>query len=454
MGILTRARVRRLIVVYAVMALQLTMQVRAENTLAPLDCVLEPSEVVEVSSAVEGVIDQIHVDRNDLVKKGQLLVELDDEVETTQVELAAARASLRTNIDLMETELAFNKRNEERLTQLYATNTISLHIKDEAETDTRKSALQLKNARDAQELARLELAKARAILELRSMHSPIDGVIVARHKVAGEFVEDQSILRIAQLDPLVVEVIVPGERFGTIKEGMLVEVVPEHNGKQALMARVTMVDRVIDPSSGTFDVRAELENGDYSIPSGLHCTAQFTDQPYPAAAIAATANQAEPDVPQQNTGSEQPIANVAEAGGSVEGGVERSGEKETLSLPATHGLEQQVKIAPMLHVADSAACQAATVSRYSVSALAAENQLSLDELENTVLSSGYYDVVRLEGARGARLALGVFSSEESAVKVQRMMSDNGVQAQIKELGRRSANQCENAPAFAGISPPQ
>jgi RND family efflux transporter MFP subunit len=426
MGILTRARIRRLIVVYVVMVLQLTMQVRAENTLAPLDCVLEPSEVVEVSSAVEGVIEQIHVDRNDLVKKGQLLVELDDEVETTQVELAAARASLRTNIDLMETELAFNKRNEERLTQLYASNTISLHIKDEAETDTRKSALQLKNARDAQELARLELAKARAILELRSMHSPIDGVIVARHKVAGEFVEDQSILRIAQLDPLVVEVIVPGERFGTIKEGMLVEVVPEHNGKQALMARVTMVDRVIDPSSGTFDVRAELENDDYSIPSGLHCTAQFTDQPYPTAAIAeATDTDADP-----------------------------SGSVETLTMPAAQAAEQPIKIAPMLHVADAEACQEVTTSGYSVTALADENGLSLNELEAAVLSVGYYDVARLEGARGARLALGVFASEERAIKVQRRMSDHGVQVQIKPLQRKSASTCAGEPSFAGIAPLQ
>ena len=62
---------------------------------APLDCVLEPYEVVEVSSAVQGVINEIHVDRNDMVNKGQLLVELDSDVERTQVELARARAGSR-----------------------------------------------------------------------------------------------------------------------------------------------------------------------------------------------------------------------------------------------------------------------------------------------------------------------------------------------------------------------
>ena len=419
-----------LIVVSLALSLQLATLARAESVLSPLDCVLEPSEVVEVSSAVEGVIEEIHVDRNDIVKKGQLLVELDDEVETTQVELAAARARLRTNIDLMETTHKFNKRNEERLAQLYATNTISLHIKDEAETDTRKSALQLKNAREAQELARLELAKAQAILELRSMHSPINGVIVARHKVAGEFVEDQSILRIAQLHPLVVEVIVPGERFGTIKEGMLVEVVPEHNGKQALMARVTMVDRVIDPSSGTFDVRAELENDDYSIPSGLHCTAQFTNKPYPQALIA------------------EAVASEASEVGAEPGEIKKA---DTQLMPVADDSEQQIEVAPMIQMVDSKPCDEKTGSRFSVTALADENSLTLDDLEAAVLASGYYDVVRLEGSRGSRLALGVFSNEESALKIQRLMTDKGIEAQVKELRRNSAGHCTDGRSFAAVT---
>ena len=75
MGILTRASIRRLLVVYLMLALQASVQVMAQDRLEPLDCVLEPFEVVEVSSAVEGVIEQIHVDRNDRVSKGQLLVE-------------------------------------------------------------------------------------------------------------------------------------------------------------------------------------------------------------------------------------------------------------------------------------------------------------------------------------------------------------------------------------------
>ena len=121
-----------------------------------LDCLLEPYVVVEVSSAVEGVIETIHVDRNDVVKRGQLLVELDSEVEKTQVNLAKTRAAMRTNIELRATELAFHQRNLDRLRELYASDTISLHVKDQAETDTSKSRLQLRNAEDSQRLAQLD----------------------------------------------------------------------------------------------------------------------------------------------------------------------------------------------------------------------------------------------------------------------------------------------------------
>ncbi len=122
----------------------------AESEVGPaLDCVLEPYEVVDVSSAMEGVIGRIHVDRNDVVAQGQLLVELDSDVEQSQVNLARTRAELSTNIELRATELSFHERNRGRLQELYDSDTISLHVKDQADTDTSTSRLQLRNAKDS-----------------------------------------------------------------------------------------------------------------------------------------------------------------------------------------------------------------------------------------------------------------------------------------------------------------
>jgi len=56
------------------------------------DCVIEPNQLVEVSSAVTGVMDILKVKRGDFVKKGQILATLKSGIEKATVELARARA--------------------------------------------------------------------------------------------------------------------------------------------------------------------------------------------------------------------------------------------------------------------------------------------------------------------------------------------------------------------------
>ena len=406
-----------LAVLFPVMCGQAVAEESAEpNQPAPLDCVLEPYEVVEVSSAVQGVIDQIYVDRNDSVRKGQLLVELDSDVEKTQVDLARTRASLNTTIELRETELAFNKRSQQRLEKLYTTDTISLHVKDEADTDTTKSVLQLRNARDSQRLAELELAKARAILELRSMRSPIDGVVVARNKVAGEFVEDQSILRLAQLDPLRVEVIVPVERFGEIEAGMQVEVMPEHFGDGPRMATVTMVDRMIDPASGTFDVRAELPNPDHKIPSGLRCTVQFLDKVIPAASIAETEDTAPEPIATESIASEilTPGPFVSEPAEPVVELVLEELELVSINAERLPGVSVAPRFAATPASLDVPACEAEVPARkqkYAVVADPIANLSTSDELLDELHAQGVSDYYL---QRSGKVGLGLFKYKGNA----------------------------------------
>ena len=92
---------------------------------------------------------------------------------------------------------------------------------------------------------------------------------------AGEVVVDEkTILTIAQIDPLRVEVILPSALYGTVQAGLRAAVEPEF-GDQVHIASVQIVDRVIDAASGTFGVRLELPNPDQSIPGGLHCQVRF-----------------------------------------------------------------------------------------------------------------------------------------------------------------------------------
>lgn len=250
----------------------------AEN-MTELDCVIEPYEVIEVSSAAEGVIERIHVERNDFVTRGQILAELESDVEKASLAFAQFNASLNSEIGLRRASLQFDQRNQSRVEALYTKRVIPLHQKEEVETDATKSHWLLKKAQDDKRLAALELARANAVVKRKTVRSPITGVVVARHKSTGEYIEDQPVVTVAQLDPLRVEVIAPVDLFGRIHSGMRAEIVPELATTGPFEAKVMSVDRVIDGASGTFDVRLELPNPDYAIPSGLKCRLAFADVP-------------------------------------------------------------------------------------------------------------------------------------------------------------------------------
>lgn len=112
-------------------------------------------------------------------------------------------------------------------------------------------------------------------LDLRRIRSPITGVVVERLLAPGEAAGRTPILRLAQIDPLRVDVFAPVTMLGKIRIGMGAQVVPEAPLNGAHLARVTVVDRVVDAASGTFGVRLELPNARYRLPAGLKCKVRF-----------------------------------------------------------------------------------------------------------------------------------------------------------------------------------
>lgn len=260
-----------------IILVMLSTGVMADDTQA-FDCLIEPHRVVDVNSAVQGKIGSIQAERSDPVQQGQVLAELESAVEKATVELARARMQMDAELKTRQVSQAFANRKLVRFDDLYKEDVVSLQKQDEVKTEAVLAGLQLEQARENMTIAGLELKRAEALLDQRIVKSPITGVVVERYKSAGEFVEDEPILRIAQLNPLNVEVILPASMFGTIKSGMQASVVPETSGNSSYQAEVTIVDRVVDASSGTFGVRLELANPDNRIPGGLKCLVSFPSE--------------------------------------------------------------------------------------------------------------------------------------------------------------------------------
>ncbi len=242
------------------------------------DCVIEPSEIVDVGSADPGVIERIDVQRNDRVKKEEVIAMLESSVEQATLKLAKTRASLNTAIELRRQSAEFGSMTQQRNQALVQKAAISRQDMDQLRTETRIAELQVQQELENKRIAKLEYLRAQAILQRRIIRSPMNGIVMERFKSAGEYVEEKPILRIAQLDPLHVEVIVPVEYLGRIKKGMQAKVTAVVPGADALTATVDRVDIVADAASGTYGVRLNLPNPDYLISAGLRCHADFLPQ--------------------------------------------------------------------------------------------------------------------------------------------------------------------------------
>lgn len=220
-------------------------------TLATLGCMLEPSKKVEVSSPVPGVLEVVDIRRGDQVRVGETLFQLRAGVEKAKVELTRVRADFASRA---------LKRNEE----LYADDLLSIHERDEIETDLL--------------LAKMELRLAEEELALRQVASPINGVVVDRLLDVGEYVNVDPVLRLATLDPLHVDLLLPSEYFGRISVGQKLEIVAPPALQDPRQASVATVDPLIDPASGTFRVQLSMSNEDNSIPAGLRCSARLIEE--------------------------------------------------------------------------------------------------------------------------------------------------------------------------------
>ncbi len=246
--------------------------------LAALDCMIQPHQVVQVGSPAPGVIDHVLVDRGDVVKRGQPVVQLNATVERAALEVARERAAQTgdatvaiSSRDLAQSELM---RAEELHRQQFVSRTYLDKLRSEAGVAEGRSD----QARERKSLSTREAELAAAQLEQRTVRAPISGVVLERLMSPGEYVDQKPMLRIAAVHPLRVDVLVPAAAFGHIRPGMVARVTPELLNRNPHTATVSTVDGVIDAASNTFRVRLELPNPGNALPAGLRCKVDLTPQ--------------------------------------------------------------------------------------------------------------------------------------------------------------------------------
>ena len=344
--------------------------------------------IIELSSPVAGVLDTILVDRSDSVEKGQIVATLKSDIE--QVELRASKETL--NLSRVE---------QKRANNLYRDNALTLSEKEQSDHDVA--------------LNELEVESAMANLELRKIRSPIDGVVADRYLMPGEFIEDKPLLKLAQLDPLRVEVVAPVAYFGRVQTGTHAWIKTEFGSFENLVAEVVVVDKVIDAASGTFGIRLELQNKDHRIPGGLKCSALFFNEDEEADyRMRATA-------PVEEPATTEPVMTETD-----------DFEEQPGTICRRLGpFRDKDKLLALMTVLDNAISgyevldEQGTAKAYRVATETFQSYTAAKELNARMKKDGVKDIAIVDRDGGYSISLGVFSSEQSA---------NRRQASIKKLG--------------------
>lgn len=162
---------------------------------AQLNCRIEPSVTVEMSSAVEGVISEVLVDKNDVVKKGDVLARLDAGLESATAELRRVQSELTSDVQAQQLAVEFSQRALTRVKDLYDKKAASFSELDKHKTEHAIAQQQLQQALDRKRQAELEYKRSLADLQRRTLVSPIDGVVVERMKEPGEHIDFEPVLR-------------------------------------------------------------------------------------------------------------------------------------------------------------------------------------------------------------------------------------------------------------------
>ncbi len=224
---------------------------------------IEPVTSVTVGTQVSGIVSKLYVDYNSVVKKGQVIAELD---RTNLIsELNTAKANLASS----ESSMAYEKANYNRYKTLYDKGLVSA---DEYES----ALLSYRKAKEDVSTKRESVNKAQTNLGYATITSPIDGVVLSKSVEEGQTVaasfNTPELFSIAQdLTDMRVIADIDEADIGGVKEGQRVSFTVDAFPDDHFEGQVTQVRQQATTESNvvTYEVVISAPNNDLKLKPGL-----------------------------------------------------------------------------------------------------------------------------------------------------------------------------------------
>jgi RND family efflux transporter MFP subunit len=216
---------------------------------------------VELAAQRDGVAVQVFVETGTAVRKGQILAQLDDRQLTADKDAAAAKArSTEADLKNWEASAKVAQAQRDRSEQLWAANIIAKSEEEKAKYQYDATEFEVERQREDFRVAQETLRSLELELEKTRITAPFDGVVARRYLHVGQDVaKNDHLFWISAVAPLRVKFALPEAYLGRVHKGTELIVETAATPGDLHEARVVLVGPVVDPSSDTIDITAELE---------------------------------------------------------------------------------------------------------------------------------------------------------------------------------------------------
>ncbi|MGA2654451.1 MAG: efflux RND transporter periplasmic adaptor subunit [Gammaproteobacteria bacterium] len=203
-----------------------------------------PADGIEVTPLVDGVLREINVKSGQEVKKGDIIVKLNDEQDIAELESLKAQADLARSI-------------YERGKEQFGFNAIS---KETLETDEYTWRMQ-----------EALVEQQKALVELKTIRAPFDGQIGIVKLSPGQlFQEGDPIVSLQRIDDLSIYFYLPEQYLPKVKIGQDVIITSETYPDKTFKGEVLAIDRLVDSNMHNIQVESSIENDELLLLPGMY----------------------------------------------------------------------------------------------------------------------------------------------------------------------------------------
>jgi RND family efflux transporter MFP subunit len=226
---------------------------------------------VDITAQRDGIVASISTEASTRVKAGAVLARLDDRQLTANLEAVRAKTrSIAADLKNWEAEARVLEADYVRAQRLWNEKLIAeeqlQHAKYKAESDQWdiiRVREQLTTSKEEEHSLELELEKTR-------ITAPFDGLVARRYVRAGQGVaKGDRLFWVTAEAPLRLRFTLPEKFVGRLKHGQELPLTSPDVPLEKHMAKIIEVSPVVDPSSGTIEILAELVGGRGELRPGM-----------------------------------------------------------------------------------------------------------------------------------------------------------------------------------------